>query len=106
MVTLPWVPQRGLDIQLSRPTGNLSSDDVTSNRTIAELLGQSFRILHGYHVHATGEHQERGWSMTEQVPKDLTEAEVVDRLEAGQSPEDIESALPDLGGADVGGDGE
>jgi putative FmdB family regulatory protein len=27
--------------------------------------------------------------------------EVVDRLEAGQSPEDIESALPDLGG---GGD--
>jgi len=29
--------------------------------------------------------------------------EVVDRLEAGQSPEDIESALPDLGGdADLG----
>jgi hypothetical protein len=40
LVTLPWVPQRGLDIQLSRPTGSLSSDDVTSNRTIAELLGQ------------------------------------------------------------------
>lgn len=30
--------------------------------------------------------------------------EVVDRLEAGQSPEDIESAIPDLGGdADFGG---
>jgi hypothetical protein len=87
LVTLPWVPQRGLEIQLSRPTGSLSSDDVASNRTIAELLGQSFRILHGHHVHATGEHQERGWSMTEQVPKDLTEAEVVDRLEVGR-PED------------------
>jgi hypothetical protein len=32
--------------------------------------------------------------------------EMVDRLEAGQSPEEIESALPDLGGgmgADAGG---
>jgi putative FmdB family regulatory protein len=30
--------------------------------------------------------------------------EVIDRLEAGQSPEDIESALPDLGGGlDEGG---
>jgi putative FmdB family regulatory protein len=28
--------------------------------------------------------------------------EVVDRLEAGQSPEDIETALPDLGGGDSG----
>ena len=31
--------------------------------------------------------------------------EVVDRLEKGQSPEDIESALPDLGGDDAGGMG-
>lgn len=31
--------------------------------------------------------------------------EVVDRLEAGQSPEDIEAALPDMGGeGDLGGD--
>lgn len=30
--------------------------------------------------------------------------EVVDRLEAGQSPEDIESAIPDLGGDGLGGD--
>ena len=29
--------------------------------------------------------------------------EVVDRLEKGQSPEDIEDALPDLGGDDAGG---
>ncbi len=30
--------------------------------------------------------------------------EVVDRLEAGQSPEDVEAAIPDLGGdADLGG---
>jgi hypothetical protein len=28
--------------------------------------------------------------------------EVVDRLEAGQSPEDIEEALPDLGGGAEG----
>ena len=28
--------------------------------------------------------------------------EVVDRLEKGQSPEDIEAALPDLGGDDSG----
>ena len=29
--------------------------------------------------------------------------EVVDRLEKGQSPEEIEDALPDLGGDDLGG---
>jgi len=31
--------------------------------------------------------------------------EVVDRLEAGQSPEEIESALPELGGEGTGGMG-
>ena len=30
--------------------------------------------------------------------------EVVDRLESGQSPEEIEKNLPDLGGGDAGGD--
>ena len=30
--------------------------------------------------------------------------EVIDRLEAGQSPEDIEKAVPDLGGEAGGGD--
>jgi hypothetical protein len=83
----------GLDIQLSRPTGNLSRDDVASNRNIAELLGHFVpRHLQGYHVHATGDHQERGWSMTEQVPEDLTEAEVVDRLEAGRSEDEGDGA--------------
>jgi hypothetical protein len=32
--------------------------------------------------------------------------DVVDRLEAGQSPEEIESALPDLGADTSGGDDE
>jgi putative FmdB family regulatory protein len=31
--------------------------------------------------------------------------EVVDRLEAGQSPEEIETAIPDLGGDSGGGEG-
>jgi hypothetical protein len=39
-------------------------------------------------VHATGDHQERGWSMTEQVPEDLTEAEGADRLEVGRSEDE------------------
>jgi hypothetical protein len=36
----------------------------------------------------TAEHQERGLSMTEQVPEDLTEAEVADRLEANRSEDE------------------
>lgn len=36
-----------------------------------------------------------GNEMGEDLPEEFDE--VVDRLEAGQSPEDIESALPDLG---------
>ncbi len=31
--------------------------------------------------------------------------EVIDRLESGQSPDEIEKALPDLGNEDVGGPG-
>lgn len=43
-----------------------------------------------------------GKEMGEDVPPEFDE--VVDRLEAGQSPEDIESSMPDLGGgADAGG---
>ncbi len=37
-----------------------------------------------------------GKEMGEEVPPEFDE--VVDRLEAGQSPEDIESSMPDLGG--------
>jgi putative FmdB family regulatory protein len=43
-----------------------------------------------------------GKEMGEEMPPEFDE--VVDRLESGQSPEDIESALPDLGGGDTGGD--
>jgi len=44
-----------------------------------------------------------GKEMGEDLPPEFDD--VVDRLEAGQSPEDIESALPDLGtGESPGGD--
>lgn len=39
-----------------------------------------------------------GKEMGEELPPEFDE--VVDRLESGQSPEEIESALPDLGGGD------
>jgi putative FmdB family regulatory protein len=39
--------------------------------------------------------------MGEEMPPEFDE--VVDRLEAGQSPEDIEKAVPDLGGDEDGG---
>lgn len=44
--------------------------------------------------------------MSAEMGEDLGDefSEVVDRLEAGESPEDIEAAMPDLGGADFGGD--
>ena len=41
-----------------------------------------------------------GKEMGEELPPEFDE--VVDRLESGQSPEEIESALPDLGN-DIGG---
>lgn len=40
-----------------------------------------------------------GKEMGEELPSEFDE--VVDRLEAGQSPEEIESALPGLGGEDL-----
>lgn len=43
-----------------------------------------------------------GGEMGEDLPPEFDD--VVDRLEAGQSPEEIESALPDLGSGDAGGD--
>lgn len=42
-----------------------------------------------------------GSEMGEDLPPEFDD--VVDRLESGQSPEEIESALPDLGSGDVGG---
>lgn len=45
-----------------------------------------------------------GKEMGEELPPEFDE--VVDRLEKGQSPEDIESALPNLGSDMGGGDDE
>ena len=45
-----------------------------------------------------------GKEMGEELPPEFDE--VVDRLESGQSPEEIESALPDLGNDMGGGDDE
>ena len=45
-----------------------------------------------------------GKEMGEEMPPEFDE--VVDRLESGQSPEDIESVMPDLGGGDADGDDE
>src|SRR5271157_2098142 len=55
------------------------------------------------------EHDPRAMSqmrkeMGEELPPEFDE--VTDRLEAGQSPEEIESALPDLGSDAGGGDDE
>ena len=47
--------------------------------------------------------REMGKEMGEELPPEFDE--VVDRLEKGQSPEEIESALPDLGGGDDLGGG-
>jgi putative FmdB family regulatory protein len=44
-----------------------------------------------------------GKEMGEQVPPEFNE--VVDRLEKGQSPEEIEKELPDLGAGDMGDEG-
>ncbi|MBK9924708.1 MAG: zinc ribbon domain-containing protein [Anaerolineales bacterium] len=43
-----------------------------------------------------------GKEMGEELPSEFNE--VVDRLESGQSPEEIESAIPDLGNAGTGDD--
>ena len=43
-----------------------------------------------------------GGEMGEDLPSEFNE--VVDRLEAGQSPEEIEAVLPELGGDDESGD--
>jgi putative FmdB family regulatory protein len=45
-----------------------------------------------------------GKEMGEELPPEFDE--VVARLESGQNPEDIEKAIPDLGGPDSGGGDE
>ena len=44
-----------------------------------------------------------GNEMGEEIPPEFNE--VVDRLEKGQSPEEIEKELPDLGAGDMGDEG-
>ncbi len=44
-----------------------------------------------------------GSELGEQMPPEFDE--VVDRLEKGQSPDEIEKELPDLGSGDMGMDG-
>jgi Flp pilus assembly protein TadB len=43
-----------------------------------------------------------GSEMGEELPEEFND--VVDRLEAGESPEEIEQDMPDLGGGSGGGD--
>jgi Flp pilus assembly protein TadB len=43
-----------------------------------------------------------GSEMGEELPEEFDD--VVDRLEAGESPEEIEKDMPDLGGGSGGGD--
>jgi hypothetical protein len=51
----------------------------------------------------TGEHQERGWRMTEQVPEDQTEAEEADRSEdEGDTASEVDR-WDDEGGHDRAG---
>jgi putative FmdB family regulatory protein len=46
--------------------------------------------------------KQMGQEMGEELPPEFDE--VVDRLEAGENPEDIEQSMPDLGGGDDFGD--
>ena len=64
------------------------SGDLADLEKDPQALGQMMRKM--------------GKEMGEELPAEFDE--VVDRLESGQSPEEIESALPDLGGNDAGMD--
>ncbi|HVN15614.1 MAG TPA: zinc ribbon domain-containing protein [Anaerolineales bacterium] len=64
--------------------------DFESMENDPQALGQMMRKM--------------GKEMGEDLPPEFDE--VTDRLEAGQSPEEIESALPDLGTGDASGGDE
>lgn len=70
---------KSMDSRMDSMEGDLSSLDGIEDDPRA--LGKMMRKM--------------GSEMGEDLPAEFDE--VVDRLEAGQSPEDIESALPDLG---------
>ncbi len=64
------------------------SGDMADLEKDPQALGQMMRKM--------------GKEMGEKLPAEFDE--VVDRLESGQSPEEIESALPDIGGNDADAD--
>ena len=70
---------KSMDSRMDNMEGDLSSMEGVEEDPRA--LGKMMRKM--------------GSEMGEDLPPEFDE--VVDRLEAGQSPEDIESALPDLG---------
>ena len=64
------------------------SGDMAALENDPQALGQMMRKM--------------GKEVGEKLPAEFDE--VVDRLESGQSPEEIESALPDIGGNDADAD--
>ena len=73
------------DSRLESMTGDMSNLEGLENDP--QALGRMMRKM--------------GKEMGEELPPEFDD--VVDRLEAGQSPEEIESALPDLGADGAGG---
>ena len=71
-------------------------DTAIRRQTLADLLRRSAKRFPGKLAIQCGATR---WTFAEFD-------DVVDRLEAGQSPEEIESALPDLGAEAGGGDDE
>jgi putative FmdB family regulatory protein len=71
---------------------NLSSD-FSDPSALAELENDPKAMGHMM--------RKMGNEMGEEIPPEFNE--VVDRLEKGQSPEDIEKELPDLGAGEMGG---
>jgi len=71
----------------SRMENMMDMDNLEGLEDDPKALGQMMRKM--------------GREMGEEMGPEFDE--VIDRLESGQSPEDIESAMPDLGGETTGG---
>ena len=71
-------------------------DDMADPSFMAGLENEDPRALAGFMRKMSDEMGE---------PLDAEMSEMVDRLERGESPEEIEKTMPDLGGADMGGMG-
>lgn len=68
-------------------------DDLADPSLMAGLEGEDPRALAGFMRRMSDETGE---------PMDAEMTEMVERLEAGESPESIEASMPDLGGDDGG----